>query len=573
MSCNCLNRPLCGCPQNTCCDNTVLPAPSPGCIPAPSCEQDHCNTVIKQQFFATLKVLNSWNIPACGGSAILSVPGLANILVGSYLWNTLYGYFEVISFNPTNGQVTIKNNCNDGNQPSGTQVPACTDFVVTPPPVTASGSSGQTSLFPYVAIDFTAPPVCPAIGCCITITLTTVNGLQVGKNVQIGSGVYSVSSISSPTLITICNDGAGITPGTPVIALNSVGQFQYPVILIDANPCTIPPVDEGTLLVCNTNIVTPLTGDIEGSVPVLQDPVTGEVQFEVLDVGVRNCTVIPCCFTIVNGISFYTIPVADSSVFVVGDILQIDDRTDRFTVTNILDATHIQGNLNPVPSATEDLPDNTPICEITCCEQIVNNLENNTGCFVQTGLAPVPPVNLSADLDSSPTSDARVKHTDFGTSGTPLASVTTQGIPDCNFCVVAHCSVVSNNNMALTPGNPITWTQLQLHFSTDINFGSRMVWNTEERDSDQWDGGSGDPNVDATDRPAFERIGTRAPDQSIMYHGGDMSCILTDVPGGTTLDLIMECWAWEGDNNQPATFGILDVHLYGWIEIRVQPQP
>lgn len=348
--------------NSSCCGNVSQATPTPYYVQAGVCQESHCQTLVTQQFYATLKVANSWNIPACEGSAVLSIPGLAAIAIGSYLWADPWGYFEVIAFDSTNAQVTVQNNCTDGNQPVGTQVPGNTYFVVAPPP-SVSGGGGPTTLYPYVAIDFTAP----ANGACLDITVTTVAGLAVGKNIQIGSGIYRLSSIGSSTIVNICNDGFGITPGTSVIAQNGAGQYQYPLILIDTNPCTNTPVTSGALIVCKDSLMQPLEGTTDGMIPVL-DADTGEVTFEILDVPTRTCATLTACLTLVPGQATYTITVSDSSQFTVGDLLQIGTRTDRLTVTDIPDATHVTGTLDPIPGTIVDIAPGVSVCIADCCE-------------------------------------------------------------------------------------------------------------------------------------------------------------------------------------------------------------
>jgi hypothetical protein len=81
---------------------------------------------------------------------------------------------------------------------------------------------------PFLAVDFTAP----ADGDCTTITVTSVAGLAEGDEITIGSGIYTLNNIISPTTIEICNNGSGITPGTVVHARNDAGQLQYPIVSI-----------------------------------------------------------------------------------------------------------------------------------------------------------------------------------------------------------------------------------------------------------------------------------------------------------------------------------------------------
>lgn len=360
----------CGCKKKTCktcCGNVSYPTPlQPFCGPTSSCPEDHCQEIISQQFVAALKITNSWNVPDCGGSATLYISGLVAVSIGSYLWNSQYGYFEVIGFDKDTNQVTVENPCIEGNAPEGTTVPACTYFIVTDTPLGASGG-GAPSLYPYVAIDFTAPND----STCLLITVTNVNGLVVGKNVQIGAGMYRIESIPDGTHITICNDGDGITPGTPVIAKNEANQYQYPITLIDANPCTNDGVADGCLVVCKDNIMSPLgvtANLLAGMVPVIMEDESCEVEYRMLEVPTKTCSSITCCLTLQNGVASYVVNVADSSQFTVGDILQIGTRTDRAEITSIPDATHIVVTITPTPGALVDIEPGTSICIVDCCE-------------------------------------------------------------------------------------------------------------------------------------------------------------------------------------------------------------
>lgn len=357
--CGC-NKPTCG----TCCENVQCATPQPYYNIAPLCTEDHQKCIVNNTFTTTLKVDNSWNIPGCAASAVLTIKGLSNILIGSYLYAPLYGYFQVISFNSATAQVTVQNNCTAGNAAVGSTIPACTNFIVTPPPVSSSGGGGVPSVYPYLAVDFTAP----ANGDCVLITVTTTQGLSVGKNIQIGSGIYNVQSITSSTSMTICNEGLGAIAGTPVLALNSAGELQYPLILIDSNPCTNEPVTQGAIVVCNNNTQQPLSGASAGMVPYLVDPVTGYVEYRLLNVPTRTCTAITCCLTLVPAQAAYTITVGTTVGMTVGDLLQIGTRSDRATITAILNATTLQVTISPVPSVLEAIAPGTSLCNVECCE-------------------------------------------------------------------------------------------------------------------------------------------------------------------------------------------------------------
>lgn len=194
------------------------------------CEEDNCKKIYCNQFTFGVCPDVSWNVPSCGQTALLSVPGVQGASIGSYIWHTAYGYFQVVSVDADKGLLGVVNTCLTGNADPGTQIPKCTCFTVSPPPADVAANS---ELFPYVAIDFTAP----ADSTCLAITVTTISGLSVGDIISIGSGFYEIDSFISDTVINICNTGDGILPGTSVIAQDSFGIYQYP-IFVTSSCCT-----------------------------------------------------------------------------------------------------------------------------------------------------------------------------------------------------------------------------------------------------------------------------------------------------------------------------------------------
>ncbi len=123
------------------------------CSSCSSCTGCSCSSCVSTstecaEVCTALVVSNAWNIPACDASAVLSVPGLETILIGSYLWNPTYGWFRVTAFDSVNFQITVFNECFDANAAAGTVVPAGTQFVFGAPPgagqVYFVGSSGGT---------------------------------------------------------------------------------------------------------------------------------------------------------------------------------------------------------------------------------------------------------------------------------------------------------------------------------------------------------------------------------------------------------------------------------------------
>lgn len=261
-----------GCNPNDCCSSSLPASPVPFYACVPSCPESHTQTLVQQQFYFDISGQNSWNIPSCGNTAILAVPGLKSLNVGSYIWNALYGYFEITAFDITTGQVTVLNHCNAGNAAVGTTVPACTLFTVTVPPCDCG-----TETAVCVAIDFTAP----AIGNCLDITLTDTVGLQESNTVEIGTGFYFLSTIKPNNIVTICNQGDGILAGTPVIAKDADGKYQYCLSVTSNNPCNKVPIAAGRVLVCDgSGEIAPLTGGVAGEVLVLTNPVNGDADYQ-----------------------------------------------------------------------------------------------------------------------------------------------------------------------------------------------------------------------------------------------------------------------------------------------------
>lgn len=270
MSCNRCRTSPCRCTVPCTSYPGASLTPQPFYVAAGSCPEDHTKNIYVNQYAYGIEIQSAWNIPVCGGAAILSVPGAFAVSIGSYIWNANFGYFKVISFDAVAQQISIENPCFADNLPAGTEVPACTTFVIGPPP--CCEDIGQNGVF--VKYDFTAPDVDD----CIDITLTSVDGLIVGNNVQIGSGIYKLNEIKANNVVTICNEGEGITPGTPVIAQNVSGQYQYPVIQLSVNACLQDSVTEGIVIVCSEDGMVPLTGATTGQ-SLMLDNVDGTASY------------------------------------------------------------------------------------------------------------------------------------------------------------------------------------------------------------------------------------------------------------------------------------------------------
>lgn len=251
--------------SNTCgTGQPATPAPYYGC--SSQCEESHCQEIVYNYYSASICTTYAFNMPACAETVNVYFSGVKVLPVGAYLWNETYGYLEVTAFNNQTGLATLLNHCNEGNAAVGTNVPACTCFVVSDPPQEVP----VNPFVPYVAEDFTAP----ADGDCTTITVTTVAGLVVGGLITIGTGIYVLDEILTPTTIVICNEGDGLPAGTVVEAENEAGQLQYPITLLQSNPCTATNVSEGKVVVCTDGTSKGLSGTNVGDALVLSNATT-----------------------------------------------------------------------------------------------------------------------------------------------------------------------------------------------------------------------------------------------------------------------------------------------------------
>lgn len=378
-----------------CCQNVVAPVPTPFYNCAPACPESHTQRVIVQTFSADVKLIDTWNIPACGQSAVVNTESLKAIVPGSYLWNPTYGYFEVSAFNSGTGQVTLINHCNTGNASAGTNVPACTEFTVTVPPCDC-GTGSQVC----VAIDFTAPDD----NTCIDITLTSTTGLTASDTIQIGTGFYFLEAIKPNDVVTICNHGQGITPGTSVIARDVNGNYQYCISIISTNPCDRTAEDSVRLLGCGTDAVTvPLECTTPGWVPTR---ISGDLDdVACRPTGILECTTLTQQLNFTSGNATYNnIAVSDTSEFANGDVVEFAGGAFTATIT-VVDGTHLNFVLSPVPSFNGHYVTGTLFCLQSCCDTINTRITNLEAMLIgnsnSTGLTET---NITVN-NGSPTHD------------------------------------------------------------------------------------------------------------------------------------------------------------------------
>lgn len=174
-----------------------------------TCECENCPSVC-----TSIIVQNSWNIPACSASAILSVPGLESVLIGSYLYNPSYGYFRISAFDSVNGQITVVNDCTDGNEDPGEVVPALTEFIVSSPPALSS-----------ILFNTQSSWIVPTCGNTVSVVAPTLVSVDAGTNVWNPTyGYFEVVSFNSTTKALVLKNNCvsgNIAPGSTVVADSS----------------------------------------------------------------------------------------------------------------------------------------------------------------------------------------------------------------------------------------------------------------------------------------------------------------------------------------------------------------
>jgi len=358
------------------------------------CKEDNKQTVIIQKLVGNFKNKAAFAVPACNASLRVLFDSVGDVPIGAWLWSYGLGYLTISGFNPCTGEIELRNDCPTTTCPGqtqaapGTPVPACSIFVLLAP-VCSGASAGPGNLFPYLNSGFTAPPV----DTCIDIAVTNVNGLSVGKHITINTGTYRISAIKSATLITICNDGAGLTPGTVVNYLDGAGNLIVPIVVIDANPCLTTPVLSATVLGCHDGQTVPLTALLDQQVLVYNQS-TGEWEGKSLGIPTLVCTALTFSLTLdpINPpATSYLVQVADTSAFIVGQLVSIGGT--EFTIDTIDSATtmHMTPTIDPV--VIVNFPVGSTLCTVSCCERlealedrVYNNVASCGGQWLDSAL-------------------------------------------------------------------------------------------------------------------------------------------------------------------------------------------
>lgn len=359
------------CQRSPCCCSNTSRLAQPYYQEVRTCREDGREVIRVERLVGAFKNSSAFCVPGCGKSVRVVFDSVGDVPIGAWLWSMGVGYLTIVGFNANTGEIELRNDCPtnlcQGQMQAnpGDPIPACSVFVLGSP--NCSGGTGTNPLTPFLDSGFVAP----VSGNCIDIAVTNVTGLSVGKNISINSGIYRISAIKSATLITICNDGAGLTPGTVVNYQDAAGNLIVPLILIDVNPCLNATTLAGSVMVCDSGVEKPLTGLLEGQILVLTDPTTGEAAYETIGVPILHCTALSVGLTTDpadNPSHSYLVQVGSTTGFVATDLISIG--ADSFIIDSIDTATTLHATPVIDPTVITNYAVGSPVCSASCCARL-----------------------------------------------------------------------------------------------------------------------------------------------------------------------------------------------------------
>lgn len=191
------------------------------CYPTLDCGNCTSLTRISSQQ-ADLIIEDAWNVPKCGNRITVTYEGTSKIAVGTYLYSSTYGYFQIIAVDTTANTITIQNNCIGNPLTSfGSLIPSCTAFSL----VDAPANLEDQGCLPYLTADF----ISPKVGQCSTMQLTSLAGMSVGTIISLNPAPnyqYRITEIYPLTnTVLACNEGLGAAEGTVIAAVNVFGNY------------------------------------------------------------------------------------------------------------------------------------------------------------------------------------------------------------------------------------------------------------------------------------------------------------------------------------------------------------
>lgn len=121
MSCNSCNKPC----NNSCGCGGTLPYYEEACFQ----ENQNEGVQVFNQYSAVIRISTEWAVPLGESIVTLDVAALADILIGSAIWNPTYGAYNITDYLPDLGQIKVQK-ADNNIVTVGTVIPACSKFIV-----------------------------------------------------------------------------------------------------------------------------------------------------------------------------------------------------------------------------------------------------------------------------------------------------------------------------------------------------------------------------------------------------------------------------------------------------------
>lgn len=343
-------------------------------------ESEDCCTKIIQRMDFFIKNLVPFNMPGCGMTGTILLESALRLYVGAILFADDVGYLRVTAVKD-DCSVEVVNECPDCDEQvkePGEPVAAFTMFGVGIPSCVPAIYGGGSTSGVFLNIDF----LVPAIGSCIPIKVTSIEGLGDNFIISISNRLFRINSIIDTTTIEICNDGDGGQVGDQVYKdPNGDDELDVPIITVQSpSPCEADPVSVGKLLVCSSNLTQhPMEGSIEDQVPAWV-PENDRFELKVIE-GLATCvTIASCCLTLdpeEDPDHEYTIVVDPDTASlaiqlanVAPNYLRIVIEGYEFYLVEVVDEDTIKVIPRFVVEDTIIFEAGTTICVEGCCEQI-----------------------------------------------------------------------------------------------------------------------------------------------------------------------------------------------------------
>ena len=417
--------------------------------------EDHCdyvNTIeYKSKFYVESN--STFNMPACGDTAIILVDDADGLFAGMSLYSLETGHIDINRVIDSR-TIEIKNPCSDDTIAApGKPILKGTKFIPTAPGaygLSTGNTCADQNTRPYLA---TPGLIIPDINATADAKVTTVAGLSNNDTVSINGYQYKIVSILNAYTIRILNDGDGDVPGTALDADSDCdGCMTYPIIKIEGeNICSKTTVQQGLPVVCVNGEQYPLKGTKSNQI-LMYNEAAGVFQLKIIP-ELRACAVLASCLQLdpLNTTGYIVSITGDDLSFVSStapdNIISVDGRD--FIVDEIIDSNASVGStitsmvlriklITPV-TATINISTGSSVCEAECCTKLQEQIK----CAVAVIAPPCPLVQqqvIPVNVDLSLTDNTFYEHP------TPVSTCSYTNNTTCPQLVVFDANILDRIN-------------------------------------------------------------------------------------------------------------------------------